>query len=139
VLTIEGAIKARKVLSIAKYTFNVELDRIISSPYKRALETAEIAKELLEPRKPKIISDDALAPEKSPYEAYSSISKLKFGPADRVLVVSHQPLIGEMISDLIASDVKFGFAPGSMARIDIGGTVQSRSGTLIWLISSEVL
>lgn len=139
VLTSEGAAKVRKVLSIAKYTYGVEIDRILSSPYKRALESAEIAKEVLKPNKPKIILDEALVPEKSPYEVYSFLSKQKFGPADRVLVVSHQPSIGETISDLIGSNASMGFAPGSMARIDIGGELQSKSGTLVWLISSEVI
>jgi phosphohistidine phosphatase len=138
-LTSEGAAKVRKVLSIAKYTLNVEIDRILSSPYKRALETAEIAKELLEPKKPKIIFDEALAPEKSPLEMFGYISKQKFGPADRVLLISHQPSIGEMLSDLIGSEVRIGFAPGSMARVDLAGDVQARSGTLVWLLSSDVV
>ena len=138
-LTSEGAGKVRKVLSIARYTLRVEIDRILSSPYKRATESAEIAKEVLKPKKPKIILDEALAPEKSPYEVYSFLSKQKFGPMDRVLVVSHQPSIGETISDLIGSNVSMGFAPGSMARIDVGGEPQTKSGTLVWLISSDVL
>ncbi len=61
-LTSEGATKVRKVLSIAKYTLDVEIDRILSSPYKRASESAEIAKEILKPKKPKIILTEALAP-----------------------------------------------------------------------------
>jgi phosphohistidine phosphatase len=138
-LTSEGAAKVRKVLSIARYTLGVEIDRILSSPYKRATESAEIARELLKPKKPKIILAEALAPEKSPYEVYSFISKQKFGPADRVLVVSHQPIIGEVITDLIGSDVSIGFAPSSMARVDIGSEPQARSGTLVWLISSDVV
>lgn len=138
-LTSEGATKVRKILSIGKYTMNVEIDRILSSPYKRALETSEIAKEILRPKKPKIISDEALAPERSSYEVYAFISRQKFEPTDRVLVISHQPSIGEIISDLIGSDLRFGFAPGSMARVDIAGDFRTRSGTLVWLISSDVI
>jgi phosphohistidine phosphatase len=138
-LTSEGVAKVRKVLSIAKYTLGVEIDRIISSPYKRALESAEIAKETLKPKKPKIISNEALAPERSPYEVYGFISKQKFGPADRVLVISHQPIIGDVISDLIGSSVSIGFAPASMARVDVSGEPQARSGMLVWLVSSDVL
>jgi phosphohistidine phosphatase SixA len=138
-LTSEGAAKVRKVLSVAKDNLSVEVDRILSSPYRRATETAEIAKEIFKPRKPKIIQDEVLTPEKSPYEVYRFLSKLKFGAADRVLLVSHQPLIGELISNLIGSGVSIGFAPASMARVDIGSEIQARSGTLLWLISADVL
>jgi phosphohistidine phosphatase SixA len=138
-LTMEGAAQVRKVLSIAKFTFGVEVDRILSSPYKRALETARIAKEILKPKKPKIFSDEALTPDKSPYELYEFLSKQKFEARYRVLVVSHQPIIDEVISDLIGSRANISFAPGSMARVDIGDEIQAKRGTLIWLISSDAL
>jgi phosphohistidine phosphatase len=140
-LTPEGTAKVRKVLSIAKYTFNVELDRILSSPYKRALQTAELAKEILEPKKPKIVEDQALLSEKNSYELYALVSKQKFLPQDRVLVVSHQPLLGEAISDLVGTEeAKISFAPGSMARVDVAGeTPRSKSGSLVWLISSDAV
>ncbi len=140
-LTPEGTTKVRKVLSIAKYTFNVELDRILSSPYKRALQTAELAKEILDPKKPKIVQDEALLSEKSPYELYAFVSKQKFLPQDRVLVISHQPLLGETIADLVGTEeAKISFAPSSIARIDVAGeTPRSKSGTLVWLISSDAV
>lgn len=135
----EGQTNVKKIVSLAKDNFACNVDRILSSPYKRAVETAEIAKEILKPRKPKIITDAALAPERTPYELYSFIAKQNFLPLEGVLVVSHQPIIGQSIADLIGLGVNFGFSPGSMARIDVAGEPTSRSGNLVWLISSDVV
>lgn len=138
VLTIEGRAKLTRVLSIVRDNFHVEVDRILSSPYKRALETSEIAKDILKPRKPKIILGKELEPDKSPYELYSFVLKQKFVAQDRVLLVSHQPLLGDTISDLIELKSP-SFAPASIARIDIGGEPRSGEGTLIWMLSSDVV
>lgn len=139
VLTPEGRAKVSKVLSLAKNSLSVEIDRILCSNLNRAIETAEIAKETLKPKKPKIIAIEELGPDSSPYEAYSFISKQEFGPQNRVLLVSHQPLLGEIISNLLGAGEAIGFAPGSMARIDVGERLEARSGALIWLISSDVV
>ncbi len=138
-LTSEGRDKVSKVLNLAKGNLSVELDRILSSDFKRAIETAEIAKQILKPKKPKIITSGELGPESSPYEAYEFLAKQKFGPQNRVLLVSHQPLLGEILSSLLGTGEAIGFAPGSMARVDVSGHLEPNSGELIWLVSSDVV
>ncbi|MHB1907826.1 MAG: phosphohistidine phosphatase SixA [Nitrososphaerales archaeon] len=135
-LTNEGIEKLRKVLTLGKGSLSLEVDRILSSPYKRAIQSAEVAKEILKPRKPKILTLEALEPGKNPYEVYSAIAKLKFGSIDRVMLVLHQPSIGDLASDLVGGS-RIDFAPATLARID--GEARTSSGTLVWLLSSDVI
>jgi phosphohistidine phosphatase SixA len=139
-LTPGGRTKVEKVVSLCKASLALEVDRIVSSPYKRASETAEIAKAILKPRKTKITTSGSLAPENSPYEAYSFIVAQEFTAQDRVLVVSHQPLLGNIVSDLIGASAEIVFPPASMARIDIGDKEPTHgSGALVWFVSSDVV
>lgn len=138
-LTSEGRIKAEKILTLARDSLHMEVDRILSSPYRRAIETSEIARDILKPRKPKIVTGEELGPEKSPHELYSFVTRQKFGPQDRVLIVSHQPILGETIANLIGASVEIGFPPSSLARIDIPGEPQAETGILVWMLSSDVL
>jgi phosphohistidine phosphatase len=138
-LTSEGRVKVSKVLTIARNSLAVEIDRILCSDFKRAVETAEIAKEILKPKKPKIILTGELGPEHSPYDVYKFLSKQKFGPQDRVVLVSHQPVVGEILANLLDIGEALSFAPASMARVDVGEHFDAGSGTLIWLISSDVV
>lgn len=136
-LTNEGIEKLRKVLTLGKGSLSLEVDRILSSPYKRAIQSAEVAKDVLKPRKPKIMALEALEPEKNPYEIYAAITKLKFEPIDRVMLVLHQPSIGDLASDLVGQGSRINFAPATLARID--GEARTNSGTLVWLLSSDVI
>jgi phosphohistidine phosphatase len=138
-LTPEGRAKVSKVLTLAKENLGVEIERILSSNFRRTIETSEIAKGILRPKKPKIIASKSLGPDSSPFEAFMFISEQDFRPQDRVLLVSHQPLVGEILSNLLGTGEAIGFAPGSMARVDVGERLEPNSGALIWLISSDVV
>src|SRR5207302_78242 len=70
-LTDEGRKKLRRVLERAAKA-GVSPSLILSSPYKRALETAEIAAEILGYKK-KIAHTDALLPEASPEAFWEEI------------------------------------------------------------------
>lgn len=150
-LTSAGAATLRKVLTLASNSFGAEIDLILSSPYLRAVQSAEIAKEILQPKQSNIITDATLSPQSSPYELYSFVSRRS--QTERILIVSHQPLIGEVLCDLIGSDASITLPPGSMARVDIATKnalkeviqtgvatgIRARTGTLVWLISSDVV
>lgn len=136
-LTFEGIESTRRILKLAK-DLGGEVDRIVSSPYKRAVQTAEIANGFLISNSLKILQSEVLEPDSDPYQVYSYLVKEKFDNTSRILLVSHQPLVGNLITDLVSPDMNLSFPPGSMARVD-ATELASRGGRLIWLVSSDVL
>ncbi len=136
-LSQEGRQKVSHILSAAS-GLGFKADRIISSPYRRALETAEMAKEALKVSLA-IAETECLEPDSAPYELYSYLAKQDFGPDEGVLMVSHQPLVSGLLSDLLGFEANISFPPASMARIDLSVEPSTRAGTLVWAISSNVL
>ena len=72
-LTPEGRDKLRRVLARARAA-DVAPSLILSSPYRRAIETAEIAAEALLYRG-KVVKIRELLPEASPYDTWEQIRK----------------------------------------------------------------
>ncbi len=135
-LSQDGKTILRKVLTLARDIFSTKLDQIATSPYTRAIQTAEIAREILRPARPDFIVDDSLSPENTPYETYRFLGNQK---VERLLIVSHQPIVGDLISDLMGSGSNIRMSPGSMARLDVKGDYSSREGILMWFVSAGVL
>ncbi len=93
-LTPEGVKKTREAAQGLR-GLGADPDLILSSPYLRALQTAEIAAQALEYTLEKIRRTDALLPEASPGELYKELSRLKAG---EVLCCGHAPNIDLLIS-----------------------------------------
>src|SRR5712671_2334015 len=87
-LTEEGRDKLRRVLERA-HGAGVRPALIVSSPLKRAVETAEIAARELG-YEGKIVRVDALSPDASPSEVWAEIRKRPDEPA--ILLAGHEPL-----------------------------------------------
>jgi phosphohistidine phosphatase len=125
-LTQRGASQVAGVLNLAKQ-MGVTVNAIATSPLARAKDTAEIAK--------KVFGLDyavtnALEPEGSPEEVYEELSKHKLG--DSVLLISHQPLISKLLSDILGAETRVEFSTGTMAVVR--GSVASGGGVLVLLI-----
>lgn len=109
-------------LELKKLGFNPHL--IISSPYKRALETSAIAAKCLNCSQIKILD---LLTESNADVTVKSIFSLS--QDNDVLVVGHQPLIGLMA--LLCCNVNdLSFPPSGFALIDFSGK-EKNSGKLI--------
>src|SRR2546423_915225 len=87
-LTVEGKAKLRKI-SRAMEKLDLDFDVIISSPYQRARQTAEITAKELDLEK-KLAFSDALIPSGSAKELISHINRLKPRP-ENILLVGHEP------------------------------------------------
>ena len=142
-LTSEGEDKVRKMVALAQQ-LGAKIDLIVSSPYRRAIHTAEIAKEILKPKSAKIIVDKSLEPERTPYEVYAFLAKerrrLRSVDMKTTLIISHKPCVEDLISDLLGSaGMNLAFPPASLSRIDVAESVapSTRTGTLKWLVSSD--
>ena len=97
-LTVSGK---REVEDVAECLdgLGVDLDHVITSPLKRAKETALIAAKVL--KKEDVVEVwDELKPEGETRALYSRLSKLKSDST--VMLVGHEPYLSEMIGELVA-------------------------------------
>ncbi|RMS86763.1 phosphohistidine phosphatase SixA [Pseudomonas savastanoi] len=85
-----------EVLKSAVHLSDKSVQRIIASPYVRAQQTAELVRQSLGFNDP-VVTVPWLTPDSSPREVLLQLDKLG---VDEVLLVSYQPLVGELIGVL---------------------------------------
>lgn len=131
-LTAEGKEKLRKVLkrSGAKPTL------IVSSPFRRALETAEIAAEVLE-YSGDIERSDAITPEGSAESVWDEIRVHKSEGA--ILFASHEPLMSATVAFLLgAPGLYVDMKKAALVRIDVDRFGPRPAGVLKWMLTPAV-
>ena len=134
-LTAEGRDKLRRVLKRA-CTADLEPSLILSSPYRRALETAGTAAEVLGYHG-KIVQAPALVPEASPYDAWEEIRRHKTERA--ILLASHEPLMSSMVAFLLDSPALcVEMKKGALVRIDCDRLGPKPAGVLKWMLTPGV-
>ena len=128
-LVPEGRRKLREVLKIAKLA-EVSPSLIVSSPYRRALETAGIAAQILG-YKGVISNSAALVPDAAPRQAWDEIRAMQ--SQDSLLLAGHEPLYGQLFAYLLASpDLLVDFKQGALAAIDVDSFGPQPRGILRW-------
>ena len=129
----EGILQARYVGRLLA-NLDVQVDQIISSPLKRARQTASlVANELAFEGAVQI--DDALRPEGDFDQFQSMLSRYK--KHDAVMVVGHNPSFTQFLSKSISGPngaARVDFKKGSVARVEMNG----RTGTLNWLVTPKI-
>ncbi len=110
------------------------LDLICSSPYVRAMETAEIIAETFEYEK-EIIKDKSLGAGCFTKDLISLVNSLD---AENIMVVGHQPDLSEHVSYLISSSgALVDFKKGALAKISFNGKVNLSKGYLEYLVPAD--
>ncbi len=133
-LTPEGKRKLREVLRVAKAA-GVYPGMILSSPYKRAKETAAIAAEVLG-HKGEIVYTSALVPSGEPAEVWTEIRALR---EDQILLSSHEPLCSRLAAFLLnAPSLDIDYKKGALARIVIPAVGHAPRGVLEWLLTAKL-
>lgn len=113
--------------------WELDIDRILTSPLRRAEQTASIIAKTLKIQK-LLENCDELKPEGSRLELYKRLSKMD--QQSSVLVVGHEPYLSIMIGDIIAGNTShIDLKKGGMARIRIGTFSPRVSGELRWLLT----
>jgi phosphohistidine phosphatase len=131
-LTAEGREKLRRVLRRARAA-EVNPSTILSSPYRRALETAEVAAESLG-YKSEIERTPALVPEASPYDAWEEIRKRR--PDASVLLASHEPLMSSLAAFLLGCPaLQVDMKKAALVRIDCDRLGAQPRGVLKWMLT----
>lgn len=129
----EGILQARYIGRLLA-NLDVQVECIISSPLKRARQTASlVANELA--FEGAIEMDDALRPQAQLSEFQLMLSR--FRDREAVMVVGHNPSLTEFLGKTIsggAAAAHLDFKKGAVAKVDVNG----RKGSLQWLATPRV-
>ena len=135
-LSPEGKKKMRKI-ALGMKSLDLSFDLILSSPYLRARETAEI-----------VAHEFGSVPEFTPRLAVggdpaSLVAEVAARTKDMadVLLVGHEPQLSKLISYLLAgnSGLSVTMKKGGLCKLDVPRLRYARSATLEWLLTPSQL
>jgi len=134
-LTGEGREKLERVLERA-HAGGVAPSAIISSPLRRALETAEIAARQLG-YEGKILRSPALSPGSSPQDVWNLLREHAGEMA--VLLTGHEPLFSATVAHFLGSlRGMVRFRKGALVCIDVEDGRSVPEGVLQWMITPRL-
>lgn len=129
----EGILQARYMGRMLA-NLDVQVEQIVSSPLKRARQTASlVANELAFEAAVQV--DDALRPEAQWAHFQAMLARL--GKYESIMVVGHNPSLTEFLSKTVsggASAAHIDFKKGAVAKVETTG----RRGTLDWLVTPKI-
>jgi phosphohistidine phosphatase len=138
-LTSAGKVEISEIAKALKI-IGLKFDLVITSPLKRAYGTAMIVSDVFNIGN-KVQVWNELAPEGKKTDVYQKISQLKEEYA--ILMVGHQPLLGEMANDMIhkgkSSPCNLLLKKGGIVRIRLLTKSNVPRGELRWLITPRIL
>jgi phosphohistidine phosphatase len=137
-LTPRG-IQRTKLLCHELRRMEIEFDVILSSPLRRARETAEIVGRRLRPeRTPRLTEELALAG--SMERLVRQVNALKPVP-ERVLLVGHEPYLSGLISLLCCGGpgLSITLKKGGLCRLEVEALQAGRCARLEWLVPPRLL
>ncbi|HTM48924.1 MAG TPA: phosphohistidine phosphatase SixA [Bryobacteraceae bacterium] len=134
-LTPEGVKKLQTVLRRAREA-EVKPSVIVTSPYRRARQTADVAKEVLR-GEGTLVESRSLTPDSSPEAVWDTIREHRSEP--QLMLVGHEPLLGSVYAYLLGCpgldlDVK----KASLGRVDADRFGAQPRGVLCWLITPKL-
>jgi len=134
-LTSEGRDKLRRVLKRARAA-DLDPSVILSSPYRRAVETAAVAVEVLG-YKQEVVRVKALTPEASPFDTWEEIRDRK--DERSILLASHEPLMSSLAAFLLDSpSLMVDMKKAALVRIDCDRIGPKPRGILKWMLTPGV-
>jgi phosphohistidine phosphatase len=112
---------------------NVRPDVVLTSPLRRAKETAAIAQKRMGVKR--LLETKALLPDTPPESVWKELSSLE--GAEHVLLAGHEPCLSRLTQFLLRAKFGMDFKKGAMLRITIPRT--GGSGVLKWMITPRVV
>lgn len=130
-LTEQGKEKSAAIAKMAKHA-GVEPSTIISSPYARAFETAQIAADELG-YKGEIVTAAELVPHGAPESVWKLIGERR--GESSILLAGHEPLLSSCVSYLLASPaLRVEMKKSALVRIDVDSFRGAPHGVLRWML-----
>ncbi len=114
----------------------ITLDVVLTSPFARARETAEIVAAGLGDRPP-LVAIDSLAPNGSFQALLSDLEKQ--AKRARIALVGHEPDLGEIAARLGGMRRPLEFKKGAVCRIDVKTIPPAGAGSLRWFMTARML
>jgi len=134
-LTPDGKKKLRGVLKLARDA-GVQPSLIMTSPYRRALETAEVAGEYLG-YNGVLLRAECLIPSGAPEPVWDELKIHQNEP--QVLVSGHDPLLSHLTGYLLhCPDLLVDFKKGAIVRIDLDRFGPGPRGVLKWMLAPKL-
>ncbi len=133
-LTKEGEEKMHQIAD-TMLAMGLKFDLILSSPYTRAEQTAQIVADTLDHE---VTFTKSLAPDANALELIAEINDEK---PHSVLLVGHEPDLSLLISVLVCgtSDSSFELKKGGLCKLTAETITFGRCATLNWLITPKHL
>ena len=135
-LTPEGERKLRQVADAMK-ALDLSFDLVLSSPYLRARQTAEIVVAALGERK-RLELSDTLTPGGSVKKLVELLNYRETCP-ESVLLVGHEPDLSGLISLLVSGKASFAVAmkKGGLCKLTTESLKPGRCAALQWLLTPK--
>jgi phosphohistidine phosphatase len=134
-LTPEGKKKLRGVLRVASAA-GVRPSLIMTSPYKRALQTAQLAAEILE-YSGELLRTRTLEPSSQPQPVWDELRVHKDEP--QILLAGHEPLFSALTAYLLGSSgLLIDFKKGGLLCLEIDRFASAPKGVLKWYLTPKL-
>jgi len=137
-LTDKGRKKMRQIAKALR-SLGVEFDLILSSPYIRACETAEVLADVFK-MKNKIVFSDHLIPEGNPELLIGEINEKH--TVDSLAIVGHEPYLSALIGSLVTdtSKIEINLKKGGVCHLSADDLHHNdHRATLEWLLPPGIL
>jgi phosphohistidine phosphatase len=134
-LTSKGRIEMQKIAKSLR-AVGLKVDRIYTSPLKRARETAEIAARIL--KVPTVEDWVELKPDGSKAALYRKLARLQ--QDSRLILVGHEPYLSSMIGEIIGNtNGRLSLKKGGLGKVRITSFTPRVSGELRWLLTPKII
>jgi phosphohistidine phosphatase len=114
------------------------VDVVLSSPWPRAWQTAELLAQ--QAGWPKPVACEALESGRAPAEVLQALQP--HGGASSVALVGHEPSLSELASYLLTADtghVRIVMKKGGVARLEMVEAIRPGAARLVWQLAPKVL
>jgi phosphohistidine phosphatase len=137
-LTAEGRKKMQRIAKTLR-RFELSFDLILSSPYIRARQTAEIVAKFLKAER-RLKFSEHLAAEGEAEDLINQLRGLYHSPRS-VLLVGHEPYLSRLISVLLTGEPDLGLTlkKGGLCKLTVPRLAYARSATLEWLLAPRLM
>jgi len=134
-ITPRGRTWVKRTVRIAHRELGFEPTVIVSSPLVRAKETADVARRTLRLNS-EVIVEECLRAESRVAEVYKRLRKLR--KSDAVVLVSHQPLMRNLMADLLGAKSNIWMYQGAISCVQCKSYPKHNSGGLAWLLPPSI-
>ncbi len=135
-LTPKGKRQLRQIAAAMK-NLEVHFDLILSSPFRRARQTAEIVARGFG-LKQRLAFSDELAPDGNPKVLIRQLNEWEPVP-ENILLVGHEPYLSQLVASLISGTTAMSVVmkKGGLGKLETGTLRFGRCATLAWLLTPK--